>query len=140
MPNRLQFSIICIFLVTTAAAIATAAVVAKPSWVSLLALHCINAFFSATAIISAKETRGKLKIFWIGATVGLAPSLMMEGIAFAWVLPHEGFAESFAGFEKMAASAANGQRFALAAIWCLSIPNGLLAVLIYSVFYGRAYK
>jgi hypothetical protein len=140
MPNRLQFSIVSIFVATTAAASAIAAVVAEPSWLSLLALYCVNTIFAVTAVISATETEGKLKIFWIGVTLALAPSLVMQGVSIGWVLPHQGFASTYAGLEKMAASSANGVRFTLAAIWCLSIPNGLLAVLIYSLFYGRRHK
>ena len=137
MPKRLQFSIAFIFIAITAVAIAIAAVVAEPSWISFLVLHYLNACFAATAIISAQETRGRLRAFCIGVTVGLAPSLMAQGIAIAWVLPHTGFAELYAGMAKMAVAAANGERFTLPAIWCLSIPNGLLGVFIYSLFFGR---
>ena len=135
MHSQLQFSIAFILMATFAAAIACAAVVAQPSWQSLVTLHCLSVFFTTTSIISACQTTGKLRMFWIGVAVALAVSIVSTGAMLNWILSTYGAYSD--ELRNTAAKLARSQRVILPTIWCGAIANGCFVVAVYSLFFSQ---
>lgn len=139
MASRFQFSIRFVLVATAAIAAGAAAVCAKPSWQSSLALGCLSVLFSTAGIVAAKQVDGHLQTFWIGTAVVLAlgPVFAMSFAAWFGMLLSLGPTKSPKEFMEGYAWGAPILKLVLPGIWCAAPVNGLVAVLVHSLFANR---
>ena len=90
MGQRIQFSIRSLLVATVAVGAATAAVRAKVSINSALAIHCLSLFFATAAVVGVTQTTGKMRTFWIRTVAILGPLAMFAVMASASLLPRIG--------------------------------------------------
>jgi hypothetical protein len=74
MRRRFQFSIRFLLVATVAVAAGAAAIRAKPSVKSGMAIECLTLAFSTAAAVGAILTNRKSRTFWIGAALVLVPA------------------------------------------------------------------
>jgi hypothetical protein len=136
MVSRFQFSIRFLLVATAAIAAGTAAVCAKPSWPSSLALGCLSVLFSTAGIVAAKQASGNLQTFWIGTAVVLAlgPVFAMSFAAWFGMLMSLGPSKPPQEFMEGHAWGAPLLKLVLPGLWCAAPINGLVAVLLHWLF------
>lgn len=142
MTSRFQFSIRFLLVATAAIGGVVAAVVARPSWRSSLALGCLSLLLSTAGVVAARRTDGPLQLFWIGTAAVLALGPIFAAsfgawLAIIWNTP--------LGYEQAIGGTALDQyvwgarvlRVVLPAIWCAAPINGLVAVFLNWLFAPR---
>lgn len=133
MANRFQFSIRRLVAATAAIAGSAGAVVARPSWQSLVAMEGMALFFITSAAIAARHASGAMRAFWIGCLMsfGMAAIVASAGLPWflIWDLLTNGKIEQ-AGLALIAESL----EIPLAAFWCAAPANGLIAAAIHGLF------
>jgi hypothetical protein len=136
--SRTQFSLRTLLAAVAAVGIGAASLVAEPTWQSLVALEFVSILYATIGLIGVVETSGRVRSFWMGVSLpcGLAALLAViflplcfayhDIIAYQIVLP------------ELAQYIAEFLRPILGLFWLASLVNGLLGVLVHSLFVGDA--
>ncbi len=115
---------------TTAIAVGLAALAAKSSWLSYMALMLLTITYTSLGVIAAVLSRGRLRVFCMGAAVPIAASAVVAGLIFintflGWAAVLDRFSEP------VDENDSNILRWGLSAIWCFAPFNGLLCVFVH---------
>ncbi|MGH7139816.1 MAG: hypothetical protein ACREHD_29100 [Pirellulales bacterium] len=136
MTGRFQFSICSLFVAISAVAAIMAAVRAKPSWQSFLALEFLNMLLSTGAIVAMRHSHGELQTFWTGLTVGSIVAMYTAGATLMDYVPDRGVLDSD-DLVMYATEAARTQRLVLPVVWCGSALAGTAAMAIHRLLACR---
>jgi hypothetical protein len=136
MARRFQFSIRVVLGMTAAIGTAIGAVVAEPSWQSLIALEGVSLFFSAFAVIAALRTKRSVQAFWIGNSIAFcAATILATSDLPSFLLRVYLLNGKLEQADLHFAAAAQCVQFMLAAFWCAAPANGLLAAVAHRLFF-----
>jgi hypothetical protein len=133
--SRFQFSIRLMLVATAAVAAAFWVITSEPGWPSLMSLVFFAIAFATVSTIAAVCSGGRLRVFWVGASVMLIVGALIAVAGVMW-LPFSVGRPSLESYEftDRVLILSSFLRTSVAAFWLFAPFNGIICALVHWLF------